>query len=433
MYKWILSCTIAVLLLTVVVGQPGVLASPLKDLQKEKRLNEQKLNNINTNINKKKSEITVNKSNIDRIMDKIRTLNGKINETNSNIDQVRAKINQTTKEIKDLRASIADLEKKIEERDEVLRERVLAMQVQGGEVNYIDVLLGANSFADFIDRFSAVNTLMDADRKILQQQADDKEQLEKEKALVEKKLAEQEASKEKLEGLKASLVSQKQELNKLIDELEAEQDKLLKEKKSLEDEFHDAHEVGKELTAKIAAEQKRAAEAARKAEEERKRKAAAAAAASSSSSGGGGGAAPVVSSGTWTKPASGTYTSAFGWRTHPIYGTKRQHRGADIANSTGTPIYAAGNGIISHAGPMGTYGNVIMITHSVDGQIFTTVYAHLSSIKVSSGQSVAKGQHIGGIGSTGASTGPHLHFEFHIGNWSASGPSAVNPLRYVPF
>ena len=72
MYKWILSCTIAVLLLTVVVGQPGVLASPLKDLQKEKRLNEQKLNNINTNINKKKSEITVNKSNIDRIMDKIR-------------------------------------------------------------------------------------------------------------------------------------------------------------------------------------------------------------------------------------------------------------------------------------------------------------------------------------------------------------------------
>ena len=279
MYKWILSCTIAVLLLTVVVGQPGVLASPLKDLQKEKRLNEQKLNNINTNINKKKSEITVNKSNIDRIMDKIRTLNGKINETNSNIDQVRAKINQTTKEIKDLRVSIADLEKKIEERDEVLRDRVLAMQVQGGEVNYIDVLLGANSFADFIDRFSAVNTLMDADRKIMQQQADDKEQLEKEKALVEKKLAEQEASKEKLEGLKASLVSQKQELNKLIDELEAEQAKLLKEKKSLEGEFHAAHEVGKELTAKIAAEQKRAAEAARKAEEERKRKAAAAAAA----------------------------------------------------------------------------------------------------------------------------------------------------------
>ena len=112
----------------------------------------------------------------------------------------------------------------------------------------------------------------------MQQQADDKEQLEKEKALVEKKLAEQEASKEKLEGLKASLVSQKQELNKLIDELEAEQDKLLNEKKSLEVEFHDAHEVGKELTAKIAAEQKRAAEAARKAEEERKRKAAAAAA-----------------------------------------------------------------------------------------------------------------------------------------------------------
>ncbi|MFC5588707.1 murein hydrolase activator EnvC family protein [Sporosarcina soli] len=425
MYKWILSCAIAFLLLISAVAQPIVFASPLKDLQKEKRLNEQKLNELNTSINKKKSEIKTNKSSIERILDKIKTLNGKISETNQNIDQVTAKINQTTKEIKDLRASIEDLEKKIEERDEVLRDRVLAMQVNGGQVNYLDVLLGANSFADFIDRFSAVNTLMDADRKILQQQADDKEQLEKEKALVEKKLAEQQEDKAKLEGLKASLVSQKQEMNKLVDELEAEQEKLVSEQKSLEEEFHDAHEVGKELTNKIAAEQKRAAEAARKAEEERKRKAAAAAAS--------GGVAPVISSGTWTTPASGRYTSAFGWRTHPIYGTKRQHRGADIANSTGTPVYAAGDGVVSHAGPMGTYGNVIMITHSVDGQIYTTVYAHLSSIKVSSGSSVEKGQHIGAIGTTGASTGPHLHFEFHIGNWSASGPSAVNPLRYVPF
>ena len=82
---------------------------------------------------------------------------------------------------------------------------------------------------------------------------------------------------------------------------------------------------------------------------------------------------------------------------------------------------------------MGTYGNVIMVTHSIDGQIFTTVYAHLSSINTSAGQQVAKGQFIGKIGTTGASTGPHLHFEMHIGNWSASGPSAVNPLRYVSF
>ncbi len=142
---------------------------------------------------------------------------------------------------------------------------------------------------------------------------------------------------------------------------------------------------------------------------------------------------PPVSNGTWTKPASGTYTSSFGWRTHPIYGTQRQHRGADIANSTGTSVVSAGDGVVSHAGPMGTYGNVIMVTHSIDGQIFTTVYAHLSSINTSAGQQVAKGQFIGKIGTTGASTGPHLHFEMHIGNWSASGPSAVNPLRYVSF
>ncbi|MER2089475.1 MAG: peptidoglycan DD-metalloendopeptidase family protein, partial [Sporosarcina sp.] len=366
-------------------------------------------------------------------------LNAKINESNEKINRVVAEINKTTGEIDALRISIADLEKKIEERDVVLRDRVRAMQVKGGQVNYLDVLLGANSFADFIDRFSAVTSLMDADRSIMEQQAQDIEQLEKEKALVETKLAEQVASKEKLQNLKDSLLSQKKNKNKLIDQLEAEQKKLANEKSQLEADLHDTHEVSAELAGKISAEQNRLAEIARQAEIARKAEAKRKAAAAANKGNGGGGSGssssyiPPVSNGTWTKPASGTYTSSFGWRTHPIYGTKRQHRGADIANSTGTPVVAAGDGIVSHAGPMGTYGNVIMITHSVNGQIFTTVYAHLSSIGVSAGQSVGKGQFIGKIGSTGASTGPHLHFEMHIGNWSASGPSAVNPLRYVSF
>ena len=164
--------------------------------------------------------------------------------------------------------------------------------------------------------------------------------------------------------------------------------------------MHETYEVSKDLEAKIVTEQKRIAEIARQAEIARK------AAASAKqrlklqqeqNSGGGSSSSylPPVSNGTWTKPASGTYTSSFGWRTHPIYGTQRQHRGADIANSTGTSVVSAGDGVVSHAGPMGTYGNVIMVTHSIDGQIFTTVYAHLSSINTSAGQQVAKGQFIG--------------------------------------
>jgi len=444
-YKKLLSSAIAIVFLSTILNGTGVLASPLDDMKKEQKQLDQKKNELNTGINKKSSEIKTKKTTVENITDQILELNAKINESTEKVNRVVAEINKTTDEIDALRVSIADLEKKIEERDVVLRDRVRAMQVKGGQVNYLDVLLGANSFADFIDRFSAVTSLMDADRNIMEQQANDIQQLEEEKILVESKLAEQVASKEKLQALKDSLLTQKKSKNKLIDQLESEQKKLANEKSQLEADLHETYEVSDELASKITAEQSRLAKIARQLENARKaeakRKAAAAAAARANSSKGnsskGNGSTssyvPPVSNGTWTKPASGTYTSSFGWRTHPIYGTQREHRGADIANSVGTSIVAAGDGIVNHAGPMGTYGNVIMITHSVNGQIFTTVYAHLSSIGISSGQQVSKGQYIGGMGSTGASTGSHLHFEMHIGNWSASGPSAVNPLRYVSF
>ncbi|WP_255428480.1 murein hydrolase activator EnvC [Sporosarcina sp. resist] len=434
-YKKLLSGTIAIVFLSTIISGAGVLASPLDDLKKEQKLLDKKKSELNTGISKKNTEIKSKKTTIEKITDQILALNAKINESNEQINRVIGQINKTTEEIDALRISIADLEKKIEERDVVLRERVRAMQVKGGQVSYLDVLLGANSFADFIDRFSAVNSLMDADRSIMEQQASDIAQLEEEKALVESKLAKQEAAKKELQNLRASLLAQKSDKNKLIDKLEAEQQKLANEKEKLEVDFHETYEVSKDVEKKIITEQKRIAEIARQAEIARKAAAAQAAKDRQNSSGSGGSSTylPPVSNGTWTKPASGTYTSSFGWRTHPIYGTQRQHRGADIANSTGTSVVSAGDGVVSHAGPMGTYGNVIMVTHSIDGQIFTTVYAHLSSINTSAGQQVAKGQFIGKIGTTGASTGPHLHFEMHIGNWSASGPSAVNPLRYVSF
>lgn len=422
--KWML-LSVATTLVFAFTG-PAALADTMSNLKNQQKQVEQKKDQLDSQIGKKKDQISQNKSEIEKLQDKIRELTNKIADTNGKIKTVNAEIAKTTKEIEELKASIAELEKKIAERDALLRDRIRAVQASGGSVNYLDVLLGANSFIDFIDRFSAVNTLMEADRKILEEQAADKKALEEQKKLVEEKLAEQEANKKKLEDLKASLDHQKAEQNKLIDKLEVEQAKLHEEKASLEEEMHETLEVSKELESKIVAEQKRLAEIARKAEEERKRREAA------NQNKGGGGSSPSVSSGTWTSPASGRFSSGFGGRVHPITGVYKEHRGQDIANSVGTPIHAAGDGIVSYAGVMGTYGNVIMITHSVDGQIYTTVYAHLSSIGVSSGQSVDKGQYIAAMGQTGGATGPHLHFEFHVGNWSAHGPSAVNPWRYVP-
>lgn len=409
------------------MGQSGALASTLNDLKKEQKQNQQKKQNLKSSMNNKENAIKATENEIDNFLKQISALNKEIEETNANMNRIIDKINKTNDEIDALKESIKDLENKIAERDVVLRERVRAMQVKGSDVSYVDVLLGANSFADFIDRFSTVTTLMDADRDIMRRQQEDIEQLEAEKALVEKKLKELSENKAQLEKLKENLKARKKEKSKVIDQLEAEQERLSREKKQLEKEFHEAIEVDAQLEKKIISEQKRIAEIARK-EAERKRKAREAAAKAKKP-----GTLPQVSNGFWTRPANGTYSSSFGWRIHPIYGTKRQHRGADIAAPIGTPVVAAGDGVVSYAGTMGGFGNVIMITHSTNDGIFTTVYAHLSKISVSTGQVVDKGSYIGAIGNTGASTGPHLHFEMHVGNWTASGPSAVNPLRYVSF
>ncbi|MGN7407783.1 murein hydrolase activator EnvC family protein [Sporosarcina sp. SAFN-010] len=443
--KGMLLSTMGVLLLSTTLSGTVASASSLKDMQDEQKVLQQKQQELNKGIQNKSNEINKKQTKKQSFLEQITKLNGEIETNNEKIRDVKEKITQTTKEITELRASIKTLEKRIKERDEVLRERVRTMQVKGGDVSYLDVLLGANSFSDFIDRFSAVSTLMDADRKIMQQQEDDMNQLEEEKQMVETKLAQQEERKEKLTDLKKKLEGQKVEKDKLVDQLETEQAKLSTEKADLESEYDETHELSADLVNQISAEQSRLAEVARQAEIKRKSEAEAAAkrraqqAANSSSSSSSNNhdynqpSAPPVSSGTWTRPASGPLTSSFGWRMHPIFHTQKQHRGQDIGIPVGTTVVSAAEGVVSHAGPMGGFGNAIMVTHSINGQIFTSVYAHLSNIGVSTGQHVGKGQFIGKSGNTGNSTGPHLHFEIHVGNFSASGPSAVNPLRYVSF
>ncbi|PID14464.1 peptidase M23 [Sporosarcina sp. P34] len=437
----IISSVLAVCLLTTTIGSADVFANSLKDLQNEKNAADIKKKNLDSTIQKKEIQIQEKQSKVDVLVSQIKKLNDKIEETNQNMDRIIAEMNQTQIEIEKLQSSIKELEIRIKQRDEVLRERVRVMQVKGNQVSYLDVLLGANSFADFIDRFSAVSTLMDADRKIIQQQEEDMALLEEEKKLVEQKLAEQEERKQKIQALKDELHNKKLEKREVVNQLEKSQEKLSSEKGALEEEYSETVAISSKLEKKIIAEQNRLAEVARK-EQARKQKlqqerlaaeAAAAAANSPSSASSSSVAAPPVSSGTWTKPTTGTFTSGFGWRIHPISKVRKQHRGMDISAPTGTPVVAAGDGVVSYAGSMEGFGNVIMITHSVKGQILTTVYGHLSTISTSSGQSVDKGQFIGAVGSTGFSTGPHLHFEVHVGNFSATGPSAVNPLHYVSF
>ena len=117
-----------------------------------------------------------------------------------------------------------------------------------------------------------------------------------------------------------------------------------------------------------------------------------------------------------------TLTSDYGMRTHPILGSRRNHKGIDLAQPTGTPVYATADGVIGRAEWFSSYGNYIQIEHGGELQ---TRYAHLSGYAVAAGEQVRKGQLIGYVGSTGRSTGPHLHYEVRVAG------DAVDPTPYM--
>lgn len=143
-----------------------------------------------------------------------------------------------------------------------------------------------------------------------------------------------------------------------------------------------------------------------------------------------------VPAGTLVIPTTGRKTSPFGMRYHPNDKVWRLHAGADIANSKGTPIWSAGDGVVTkvktgcvegNRSCGGGWGNHVFVKHNINGQVIETVYAHLNTVNVSIGQSLKGGQVLGTMGHTGNSTGPHLHFELHIGGYK----NPVDPYKYI--
>ena len=125
-------------------------------------------------------------------------------------------------------------------------------------------------------------------------------------------------------------------------------------------------------------------------------------------------------------PVRGSITSPFGWRTHPIFKSRKFHSGVDIAAGMGTPVKCSNSGVVVYSGWYGGYGKVVIVSHgNYKGKPTSTLYAHLSRYNVNKGAKVTKGQVVGHVGSTGYSTGPHLHFEVRVDG------SPTNPLNYA--
>lgn len=415
MRKTILTVSVATLLgfsgtLSALPSKAEAETSKIHDLNEQKNELDNKRSTIESKINDTDQEINKLKEAQAKVDEEIRQIDLSITEAEGKMLQRQEEINATQTEITMLQEEVKVLEERIEKRNVLLKDRARSFQENGSMISYIDVLMGSKSFSNFIDRVGIVATIVEADQQIMREHQSDKELLEKSQEDLQKKLESLQAMLVELETLQQNLNNQKAEKDKLMVSLQLEEAEIEKYKMDLEEE-------GQVLSSQQSAIQ-RAIELEQKSQVKQVR-----------NTGGGGGtavSAPQVSSGNFTRPTSGTLTSGFGNRSGGM------HYGVDIAQPGSVPIVSAADGVVINSYYSSSYGNVVFITHSIDGQTYTTVYAHMSSRTVSTGEVVSKGQQIGYQGNTGQSFGQHLHFELHKGPWNAGKTNAINPVGIVP-
>ncbi|MDQ0161954.1 murein hydrolase activator EnvC family protein [Aeribacillus alveayuensis] len=369
---------------------------------------------VQSDISSKKNEIEKLEAEQDQLDAEIKSLDMKVSETAKKIKEKEEQITKTKAEIESLKKQIAELQMRIDERNDLLKDRAKSLQESGGVISYLDVLLGAQSFSDFVSRISAVTTIVEADKKIIEEHQRDMKMKEEAEAKLNQELTDLSEALKEYEMLKKQLDAQIEEKNKMLKEVAAEHDQAMEDLEELEEQ--DAFLAEQ---ARIIAEQKREYE--RRLAEQRK-----ASSSSSTASAPAASSSPAVNASGFIWPTSGYVSSKFGPRDGEF------HDGIDIAKSGTVPVYAAASGTVIRAYYSSSYGNVAFISHNINGQVYTTVYAHLNSLGVSSGQKVSQGQFVGYMGNTGRSFGQHLHFEVHKGPWNASKSNAINPLTVLP-
>lgn len=272
----------------------------------------------------------------------------------------------------------------------VLKKRVRDIYING-KLSYFDVILGSKDFNDFINRVEFLKRIINADLELLDAIRAERAEIERTKQILENDRKQIIVLEKQAQDKKAVIQQKASEEQALLQKARTDKATAIR---ALEELEASSNEIRRQIQAR---------------EEERRR--------NSASS-----VPQHVGSGQFIWPVNGPITSPFGWRNHPIYGRQILHSGMDIGVPTGTPVHAADGGTVILSGWVSGYGYTVVIDH---GNGFSTLYAHNSEVIVSSGQSVSQGQAIAYAGSTGNSTGPHVHFEVRVNG------EPQNPLNYL--
>ncbi|KPJ68292.1 hypothetical protein AMJ44_06740 [candidate division WOR-1 bacterium DG_54_3] len=356
----------------------------LTGYQVEAEPEELELKAIQERLQKSKKELKKTREEEEAVLGRLVVITKELKRTKDNLYFTQKKINANENQIKTLTSELYETEKDLRGKEKKLNERTKEVFKSSG-LNYLELLISSGSMSDFLNRVYFFRKIINYDARLVEGIRADVKRAKQRRVLLKNKTWE-------IRSLAKVIAEKKEEIASQAEEKEQIYKSLKQRREEYEARIAELEKSSKELEVLILKKM-----AARK-------------------------GGRVLGSGELAWPLQGRLTSRFGYRRHPFWGGRHFHTGIDIANKQGTPVKAADSGEIIFSGWWDGYGKAVVVDH---GRMTTTVYAHLSRIYKGVGAVVAKGQIIGLVGSTGYSTGPHLHFEVR------KNGKPVNPLEFL--
>ncbi|MFZ2497108.1 MAG: peptidoglycan DD-metalloendopeptidase family protein [Trichococcus flocculiformis] len=422
----------SILLLSPIAGGFTAQAATLEELQQQTDALQLETNTIQSQIEEKSNSLNTLESEKANLETKVNELQSQLDELMNRLATQEQKLADIESKILELQAEIEALQVVIDQRTEKLNTQARYIQTDAGVTDIASMLLSSENFSDLVGKITVVSKIVTANKDIVEQQEADQQKVEDSKVAVEEEKLAAEALRQDILISKNNVVAQKTEIDIQIAQVIENYELTEAEKNGLESTRADLAAQTETISNDMVAEETRIA-AERAAAEQAASEAAAVAAAATAANNLTASAAPTttasssytVNSSGFIKPASGYYSSPFGYRLSPITGGSELHRGQDIAGSGA--ISAAQSGTVVTATYHASFGYYVVINHgTINGVTVETLYAHMQpGLLVAPGQTVSQGQQIGIMGTTGDSTGVHLHFEVH------ENGGLVDPLNYI--